>query len=213
MKKNITTNAPEAESLTTYFNNRTTTYVYKNKKRALEQLFAPYKSCTQCPLGTQGRTQVVFGYGNAEAKLMFVGEAPGRNEDLEGKPFVGRAGQLLTKIIQALGIERDQVYVSNVVKCRPPQNRTPLPNESATCSSLLLFKEIEILSPDIICTLGAVAAQALIGPKASLSKTRGIFHKAKDIIILPTYHPAYLLRNPDAKKLVWKDMQQIIPLL
>lgn len=202
---------PLAENLNHYFTKRITRYTYKNKEKALSDLFAPYKNCTHCPLGTQGRSQVVFGDGNAHAKLMFVGEGPGRDEDRLGKPFVGRAGQLLTKIIEALGIERTDVYISNVVKCRPPQNRTPLPNEAQTCTSLLLFKEIEIISPSIICTLGATASQALISSSLPLGKVRGNLHEAQDILILPTYHPAYLLRNPEAKKIVWADIQQIIP--
>lgn len=204
---------PTAETLNNYFEKRITRYTYKNKREALENLFRPFINCTACPLGTQGRTQVVFGDGNANADLMFVGEGPGRDEDKQGKPFVGRAGQLLTKIIEAMGLDRSEVYISNVVKCRPPQNRTPLPIESQTCTSLLLFKEIEIIKPRVICTLGATATSALLSATSYLSKVRGQFHEANDILILPTYHPAYLLRNPEAKKIVWADVRQILPYL
>jgi uracil-DNA glycosylase len=169
-----------------------------------------YINCQECPLAQCGRKQVVFGVGNPEAKLMFVGEGPGRDEDAQGVPFIGRAGQLLTKIIEAMGLTREQVYISNVVKCRPPENRTPLPIESETCKEILLFKEIEIIKPTIICALGATAIKALLGDHVLISKTRGIFQKFKDIPVMPTYHPAYLLRNPAEKKTVWEDMKKIM---
>jgi DNA polymerase len=176
----------------------------------LDDIKCRYKDCQKCPLAKQGRTQVVFGMGDLRAKLMFVGEGPGRDEDKQGIPFVGRAGQLLTKIIQAMKLSREEVYISNVVKCRPPNNRTPLPNESDICKKLILFKEIEIIKPQIICALGATATQGLLGYDASLSKTRGIFFELNGALVLPTYHPAYLLRNPDAKKIVWEDMKKIV---
>ncbi len=184
-----------------------------DKKKQLDALYARYKSCTHCPLATQGRAQVVFGTGSSNAQLMFVGEAPGKDEDMQGFPFIGRAGQLLTKIIEAMGLQREDVYISNIVKCRPPENRTPLPIERTTCKELLLFKEIEIIKPIIICTLGAPATQGLLGDSIKISETRGIIHHFKNYPVLPTYHPAYLLRNPSEKKTVWEDMQKIMGFL
>lgn len=181
-----------------------------SKKEALETLFRSYVHCTQCPLGVLGRSQVVFGVGNSDSPLMFVGEGPGRDEDKLGQPFVGRAGQLLTKIIEAMGLTRDQVYISNVVKCRPPSNRVPEPNESDICKNLLLFKEIAIIKPKIICTLGSTATQALLGNDVRITSARGNFAPFGDALILPTYHPAYLLRNPAEKRTVWEDMKKIM---
>lgn len=181
-----------------------------SKNDGLNTLKKCYTNCQACPLATQGRTQVVFGEGNPEASLMFIGEGPGRDEDAQGRPFVGKAGQLLTKIILAMGLKREDVYISNVVKCRPPENRVPLPTESSTCTKLILFKEIEIIQPKIICTLGATALQALLGEEAKITKHRGIFAQFNAIPVMPTYHPAYLLRNPDAKKFVWEDMKKIM---
>jgi len=180
------------------------------KARALQTLSCKYVNCQECPLAKQGRKQVVFGNGNSNALLMFVGEGPGKDEDEQGVPFIGRAGQLLTKIIEAMGLKREEVYISNVVKCRPPENRAPLPIESNTCKDLLLLKEIDIIKPQIICTLGATATQALLGEDTKLGKTRGIFTSFKGILVLPTYHPAYLLRNPAEKKTVWEDMKKIM---
>ncbi len=198
-------------------------FVYKNKessrntkqtlhhnKQQIETLFCSHVNCAACPLSTQGRTQVVFGHGDPQAHLMFVGEGPGRDEDEQGSPFVGRAGQLLNKIIEAMKLTRDSVYISNVVKCRPPNNRVPLPTESDTCKKILLFKEIDIIQPTVICTLGSTATQALLGNDVKITKARGIFHTYKNIAVMPTYHPAYLLRNPDAKKIVWEDMKKIM---
>jgi uracil-DNA glycosylase len=175
-------------------------------QQQLKQLRTQFNACTRCPLGMMGRKQVVFGQGNVHARLMFVGEGPGRDEDREGAPFVGRAGQLLTKIIDAMGLSRDEVYISNVVKCRPPNNRTPLPNESATCMQLILNTEIKLIAPEVICALGSTAARALLGDDIRISHARGTFFKKDSILILPTYHPAYLLRNPEAKIDVWHDM-------
>ncbi|MFA5305814.1 MAG: uracil-DNA glycosylase, partial [Candidatus Babeliales bacterium] len=131
-------------------------------------------------------------------------------EDEQGLPFIGRAGQLLTKIIEAMKLTREDVYISNVVKCRPPGNRTPLPQESDRCKKLLLFKEIEIIQPKIICTLGATAVQALLGDEVKITRARGTFHTYTTIPVMPTYHPAYLLRNPDAKRVVWEDMKKVM---
>jgi DNA polymerase len=182
----------------------------QRRKTMLQNLSEKYHACKACPLHNQGRIQVVFGEGNAQATLMFVGEGPGRDEDRQGTPFVGRAGKLLTKIIKAMNLSREEVYISNVVKCRPPNNRAPLPNESKICKQLILFKEIEIIKPKIICTLGASATQALLGDDIRISKARGIFFKIKNYLIMPTFHPAYLLRNPNAKKIVWEDMKKIM---
>lgn len=190
----------------------TTTKEHSSMSKAdqLQALRDKYKGCMQCPLATQGRSQVVFGHGNPNASLVFVGEGPGRDEDKQGVPFIGRAGQLLTKIIEAMEIQRSDVYISNVVKCRPPENRAPLPNESQTCSSILLMKELAIIQPQIICTLGATATAALLGKETKISQARGQFHTFNGYLVLPTYHPAYLLRNPAEKRVVWEDMKVII---
>ena len=180
------------------------------KKEQLDYLRNSYKDCQACPLAQQGRFQVVFGSGNENARLMFIGEAPGADEDKKGFPFVGRAGQLLDKIIVAMKLSREEVFISNVVKCRPPQNRTPLPNEASICSGRILFKEIAIIEPEIICTLGAPAMRTLLGAEMMISKARGSFFSYKNIPVLPTYHPAYLLRNPSAKAIVWQDMKKIM---
>lgn len=180
------------------------------KKELLNDLNQKYKDCSKCPLGSLGRKQVVFGDGNTQAQLMFIGEGPGRDEDTQGKPFVGRAGQLLSKIIEAMGLKREDVYISNVVKCRPPQNRTPLPNERDICKDLLLLREIEIIQPRIICTLGSSATQALLGDHVKITHARGIFTTFNNILVMPTYHPAYLLRNPAEKRTVWEDMKKIM---
>lgn len=158
-----------------------------------------------------GRTKIVFGEGDSNTKLMFVGEGPGKDENLQGKPFVGRAGQLLTKIINSMNLKREDIYLSNVVKCRPPNNRTPLPSESETCKNLLLLKEINIIQPKIICTLGSCATKALLGNDIQISKARGNFFIFQEkYLVMPTFHPAYLLRNPNSKKEVWQDMKSII---
>ncbi len=180
------------------------------RQEQLDLIKTTCKGCQACPLATQGRKQVVFGEGNIFAQLMFVGEGPGRDEDEKGRPFIGRAGQLLTKIIQAMELTREDVYISNVVKCRPPSNRVPLAVEIDTCTKLILFKEIEIIKPKIICLLGATSLQALFGNEAKITNMRGKFVEFHGIPTMPTYHPAYLLRNPDAKKIVWEDMKQIM---
>jgi len=165
------------------------------KQELLEQLYEPYKKCNMCPLGALGRKSIVFGEGNPNTKLMLVGEGPGQREDALCRPFVGRSGQLLTKVLEAIGLSRDQVFITNVVKCRPPNNRKPLPNESETCTNLLLFKQIKIIRPAIICTLGASAAQAFLGNNIKITKIRGKIFKKNNLKIIPTYHPAYILRN------------------
>lgn len=173
----------------------------------LAQLAASVRDCRACRLH-EGRRQVVFGSGNPAADLVFVGEAPGRDEDLQGEPFVGPAGQLLTRIIQAIGLTRQDVYILNVIKCRPPQNRNPLPDEVAACRPII-EKQLACLRPRVICALGTFAAQALLRTDARISRLRGRFHPLGDILVRPTFHPAYLLRNPQDKRKVWEDMQDI----
>ncbi|MFH1877544.1 MAG: uracil-DNA glycosylase [Candidatus Omnitrophota bacterium] len=163
--------------------------------------------CEKCKLsGT--RLNVVFGEGCPSAKLMFVGEAPGADEDRQGRPFVGKAGQLLTKIIESIGLKREEVYICNILKCRPPENRNPLPDEISACLPYL-EKQIEIIKPAVICALGKFAAQTLLRSEVSISALRGRFHDFNGIRLMPTYHPAYLLRNASGKKDVWDDMQVI----
>jgi uracil-DNA glycosylase family 4 len=169
-------------------------------------------ACTRCKLHTLGRRQVVFGVGNPNADLMFAGEAPGADEDLQGEPFVGRAGQLLTKIIEAIGMTRQDVYIANVIKCRPPQNRNPEPDEVETCEPFL-FRQIETIKPKIIVALGKFAAQCLLKTTEPITKLRGREFKFRDAILMPTYHPAFLLRNPSAKRDVWEDMKRVRAIL
>jgi DNA polymerase len=151
---------------------------------------------------------VVFGTGDPAAALVFIGEAPGREEDEHGEPFVGPAGQLLTRIIEAIGLQREQVYILNVIKCRPPHNRNPLPDELAACRPILQA-QLACLQPRIVCALGNFATQVLLQTEEKISRLRGRFHRLGDIQVMPTYHPAYLLRNPQAKRAVWEDMQLI----
>lgn len=182
---------------------------------ALTALRAEIGDCTRCVLHTLGRRQVVFGVGNPSADLMFVGEAPGGDEDIKGEPFVGAAGQLLTKIIEAINLRREDVYIANVIKCRPPGNRNPDPVEVQTCSPFLL-RQIAIVRPRIIVCLGAFAAHTLLGSDAPISRLRGRLHDYRDgIRIMPTYHPAYLLpnRSPEKKREVWEDMKIVRALL
>ncbi len=169
--------------------------------------------CTRCKLGGLGRRQVVFGVGNPRAALMFVGEAPGADEDAKGEPFVGRAGQLLTKIIEAINLRREDVYIANVIKCRPPGNRAPEPDEVATCEPFLL-QQIDVIAPRVIVALGTHAAHALLGTDAPISRLRGRVHEFRGgIKLVPTFHPAFLLRSPDRKRDVWEDMKKVRSLL
>lgn len=179
---------------------------------ALSAIRADIGDCTRCKLHTLGRTQVVFGTGNLNADLMFVGEAPGADEDLEGVPFVGRSGQLLTKIIEAIELERDDVYIANVIKCRPPQNRNPEPDEVATCEPFL-FQQIDAIKPKVIVALGKFAAQTLLRTEDPISRLRGRVFDYRGAKLIPTFHPAYLLRNPSAKREVWEDMKLVKKLL
>lgn len=165
------------------------------KQQLLDKLYEPYKNCVQCPLGFLGRTQVVFGEGNPDAELMFVGEAPGKDEDLQGKPFVGKSGQLLNRALGLVGISRNDVFITNIVKCRPPNNRVPAPLEIATCTKLFLFNQIKIIRPKIICTLGSIALNALAESPQQITKVRGTILEKDGFTIIPTFHPAYILRN------------------
>ena len=169
--------------------------------------------CTRCKLHALGRTQIVFGVGNPNARLMFVGEAPGADEDIQGEPFVGRAGQLLTKIIQSIGLERSDVYIANVIKCRPPGNRNPEPDEVSQCQPFL-FRQIDTIRPRVIVALGTFAAHALLGTDAPISRLRGKVHPFRhESSLIPTFHPAYLLRSPERKRDVWEDMKKVRDLL
>ena len=178
------------------------------KSKLLEDLKKEFHDCTMCAL-SQTRTQVVFGVGDPDAKLMFIGEAPGFDEDRQGEPFVGAAGQLLTKIILAMKLKREDVYIANCLKCRPPNNRSPLPTEIVTCQPILM-RQIEIIKPRIICALGKFAAQTLLRTEEPISRLRGRFFDWNGIQLMPTFHPAYLLRNPADKKLVWADVQLVM---
>ena len=168
--------------------------------------------CTRCKLHRLGRRQVVFGVGNPSADLMFVGEAPGADEDLQGIPFVGRAGQLLTKIIEAIGLTRDQVYIANVIKCRPPENRNPEPDEVETCEPFL-FQQIDSIQPKVIVALGTFAAKALLKTQDPISRLRGRTYDYRGAKLIPTFHPAFLLRSPERKRDVWEDMKKVRALL
>jgi uracil-DNA glycosylase family 4 len=175
----------------------------------LEELRDAIGDCQRCKL-CSGRTHIVFGVGNPHAKLMFVGEGPGRDEDLKGEPFVGRAGQLLTDIItKGMGLKREDVYICNVVKCRPPENRNPEPDEVAACESFLK-KQIDLVRPAVIVGLGKFAVQTLLQSTVPISKLRGNWHSYHGIKLMPTFHPAYLLRSPSDKKWVWEDIKKVI---
>ena len=174
----------------------------------LEDIRADLGECQRCRLA-QERKHIVFGDGNFRAKLIFVGEGPGFEEDQQGAPFVGAAGQLLTRIIEAIKLTRSQVYICNIIKCRPPQNRNPQPDEIDSCYPFL-ERQIASIQPDIICALGTFAAQTLLKTATPISKLRGRFHEYKGIKVMPTYHPAYLLRNPDMKRAVWEDMKLLM---
>ena len=170
------------------------------------------RDCRRCKLCTLGRSQIVFGVGNPKARLMFVGEAPGEEEDKRGEPFVGRAGQLLTKIIEAIGLTRDQVYIANVIKCRPPGNRNPEGDEVEQCEPFL-FRQIDVIQPRVIVPLGKFAAQSLLKTMDPITKLRGKQFDYRGAALIPTFHPAYLLRNPSAKREVWEDMKKVRAIL
>jgi uracil-DNA glycosylase len=176
---------------------------------ALQMIREDIGDCTRCVLHKQGRKQIVFGTGNPEADIMFIGEAPGADEDEQGVPFVGRAGQLLNNMITAMGIRREDVYIANIIKCRPPGNRTPERDECETCSPFLM-RQIEAINPKIIVALGAVAAKTLLGVNDALANLRGRFYDFRNTKLAVTYHPAYLLRDPRQKKEAWKDLQMVM---
>ena len=180
-----------------------------DRQNLLETLNAEVHSCTLCRELACTRKQTVFGVGSAKPRVVFFGEAPGADEDRQGEPFVGRAGQLLTKIIEACGWKRSDVYIMNVLKCRPPDNRNPLPAETDNCRPFF-ERQFEILRPEYIVCVGTVPAQALLETNESVGKLRNRFHRYRDSTVLVTYHPSYLLRNPSAKKYVWEDMQMLL---
>lgn len=187
----------------------------KFKEKLLHELYEPYTHCTQCPLGLLGRENVVFGQGNANAHLVLVGEGPGVQEDAQGEPFVGRSGKLLTRCLKNLGIDRSDIYITNIVKCRPPNNRTPTTLEATTCKNLLLVKQVQIIKPLIICTLGAAAYKSLTENATPISHARGklfTWELIPQIKIIPTYHPAYILRNQSALHYLMQDLQKAIKL-
>jgi DNA polymerase len=180
-------------------------------KPTLQDIRNDLGDCRRCVLHKTRKT-LVFGEGSPQAKVVFVGEAPGADEDQQGMPFVGRAGQLLTKIIEAMGLTREGVYICNILKCRPPGNRNPLPEEIRVCEPFLI-RQLEAIGPKVICALGTFAAHTLLKTEVPITVLRGRFHDYHGIPLMPTYHPAYLLRNPSAKKQVWEDVQQIMKLL
>ena len=181
-------------------------------QETLETVREDLGDCARCKLHQLGRRQIVFGVGNPGAALMFIGEAPGHDEDVQGIPFVGRAGQLLTKIIEAIGLTRDDVYIANVIKCRPPENRNPEPDEVASCEPFL-FRQVQVIRPRVIVALGTFAAQTLLRTNDPISRLRGKVFRYGDAQLIPTFHPAYLLRSPERKRDVWEDMKKVRDLL
>jgi uracil-DNA glycosylase len=176
----------------------------------LEQLYRPYIQCTQCPLGIHTAHKIVPGKGNATASLVLIGEAPGKHEDEQGLPFVGKSGQLLTKALTCLGIDRNDIFITNSVKCRPPQNRKPTHIESKISKELFLSKEIEIIQPKIICTLGATALEALLETPVKMEQMRGKELSFNGITLIPTYHPAYILRSPNKFPIWFSDLEKAV---
>lgn len=176
---------------------------------ALDAIREEIGDCTRCPLAYAGRRNIVFGDGDPAARLMFVGEGPGADEDASGIPFVGKAGQLLNNMITAMGLKREEVYIANIVKCRPPANRVPEPAEANTCTQFLV-KQIDVVQPEVIVALGATAAMYLLGVKQSLASLRGEWHSCRGVKLVVTYHPAFLLRDPRQKGEAWKDLQMVM---
>ena len=181
----------------------------EQRRERLRAICTEVAGCTKCGELVANRTQTVFGVGNPRPRLCFLGEAPGADEDRKGEPFVGRAGQLLTKIITACTLSRDDVYILNILKCRPPGNRNPTPTEAGNCRDFL-DRQLDVLQPEFICCLGAVAAQNLLDTTEAIGKLRGSFHEYRGIRVVATYHPAYLLRNPAAKRQTWDDMRMLM---
>jgi len=186
--------------------------VYSSAGDTLAGIRDDLGDCTRCKLHGLGRQKIVFGVGNPDADLMFVGEAPGADEDKQGEPFVGRAGQLLTKIIEAIDLRRQDVYIANLIKCRPPGNRNPEPDEMDQCEPFLL-RQIDTIRPKVIVALGKFAAQSLLRTTDPIRRLRGREYSYRDAILVPTYHPAYLLRQPSAKRDVWADMKRVRAIL
>ncbi len=180
-----------------------------DRAAALDAIRADIGDCTRCPLAYAGRRTIVFGDGDPKARLMFVGEGPGADEDAQGLPFVGKSGQLLNNMIAAMGLTRDQVYIANIVKCRPPANRAPEPVEANTCTQFLM-RQMDVVRPDYVVALGATAAMYLLGVKQSLASLRGRFHEVRGAKAVITFHPAFLLRDPRQKGEAWKDLQMVM---
>ncbi len=178
-----------------------------NENNSLDTIHLELNQCQRCKLCEKRKT-IVFGEGNPKAELMFIGEGPGEQEDLQGRPFVGKAGQLLDRMIEAMGLKRGDVYIANVVKCRPPGNRNPEGDEIAACSPFLL-RQVDTIRPKVIVALGKFAAQTLLNTEVKITQLRGHFHSYRGAQLMPTFHPAYLLRNPDAKREAWSDLQQV----
>ena len=189
-----------------------TVRVFKSPMEALAAIREDLGDCTRCKLHGLGRQKIVYGVGHPNADLMFVGEAPGADEDIKGEPFVGRAGQLLTKIIEAMGLRREDVYIANLIKCRPPSNRNPEPDEMEQCEPFL-FRQIDAIKPKVIVALGKFAAQSLLRSAEPITRLRGREFQYRDAILMATYHPAYLLRTPSAKREVWEDMKRVSAIL
>ncbi len=181
----------------------------KDRPEALKAIQEDIGDCTRCPLAYAGRRKIVFADGDPAARLMFVGEGPGADEDAQGLPFVGKAGQLLNNMIAAMGLKREEVYIANIVKCRPPGNRTPEPVEANTCSQFLL-RQMDVVQPEVVVALGSTAATYLLGVKQSLSGLRGRWHSCRGAKLAVTYHPAFLLRDPRMKGEAWKDLQMVM---
>lgn len=199
---------PSAESLTSLFGDLTPAAVKLTKSiETFEQIHAEIGDCTRCPLHQQ-RTHVVHTEGNRKARLMFVGEAPGADEDIQARPFVGRAGQLLTKIIEAIGLKREEVLIGNVNRCRPPGNRAPTTEEASMCKPFLL-REISVVQPEVIVVLGNTAMKNLLDTREGITRLRGQFQDYKGIKVMPTFHPAYLLRDPSKKRETWEDLKKV----
>lgn len=217
MKNNSQTFINDLKTYLEYLKEIGIEYIFSNKnqkidkKISLEEIKIKISNCNRCSLH-QNRRNIVFGEGSPEAKLMIIGEAPGFEEDVQGRPFVGKAGQLLTKILQSIQLKREDVYITNVVKCRPPQNRNPKPEEINNCNQFLMM-QIQVISPKIICALGTFSAQTLLKTESKITSIRGKIFEIEGIKIIPTYHPAFLLRNPDRKREVWEDMKLISQML
>ncbi|MEW6715114.1 MAG: uracil-DNA glycosylase [Nitrospirota bacterium] len=197
-----------SEDSVPYSRSRESDVDISNKDEALKMLRNEIGDCRRCKLA-KGRKNIVFGEGNAEAKLMFIGEGPGKDEDIQGSPFVGEAGQILNSLINKRGWKREEVYIANIVKCRPPANRVPEEDEIAACRPFV-ERQIEIIRPKVIISLGNVATHSLLGIKMPISKARGNFYSYKDIPVMPTFHPAYFLRNPKEKHLTWDDTAKVL---